>query len=155
MDYFDEDFTTGLGEDLESNLSAVSVMEAPPISIEIREPQQSSNRCNSAATLENMPNHHNQPIILTFGNPSTPEINPQPLNLEDDRVVSEVLTSHGSFVNLEEAAQNARKKKKTGGRVRPASQIHDHILAERKRREQLSQRFVALSAFVPGLKKVS
>ncbi|XP_027114691.1 transcription factor NAI1 [Coffea arabica] len=154
MDYFDEDFTTGLGEDLESNLSAVSVMEAPPISIEIREPQQSSNRCNSAATLENMPNHHNQPIILTFGNPSTPEINPQPLNLEDDRVVSEVLTSHGSFVNLEEEAQNARKKKKTGGRVRPALQIHDHILAERKHREQLSQGFVALSAIVPGLKKM-
>lgn len=30
----------------------------------------------------------------------------------------------------------------------------DHILAERKRREKLSQRFIALSAIVPGLKKV-
>ncbi|RWV96875.1 hypothetical protein GW17_00040377 [Ensete ventricosum] len=31
----------------------------------------------------------------------------------------------------------------------------DHIMAERKRREKLSQRFIALSAIVPGLKKAS
>ncbi|KAL6513124.1 hypothetical protein OROGR_020610 [Orobanche gracilis] len=30
----------------------------------------------------------------------------------------------------------------------------DHILAERKRREKISQRFIALSALVPGLKKM-
>lgn len=30
----------------------------------------------------------------------------------------------------------------------------DHIMAERKRREKLSQRFIALSAIVPGLKKM-
>ncbi|KAM7250773.1 hypothetical protein ACFE04_022656 [Oxalis oulophora] len=30
----------------------------------------------------------------------------------------------------------------------------DHILAERKRREKLSQRFIALSAILPGLKKM-
>lgn len=30
----------------------------------------------------------------------------------------------------------------------------EHILAERKRREKLSQRFIALSKIVPGLKKV-
>lgn len=30
----------------------------------------------------------------------------------------------------------------------------DHVIAERKRREKLSQRFIALSAVVPGLKKM-
>ena len=30
----------------------------------------------------------------------------------------------------------------------------DHVIAERKRREKLTQRFIALSALVPGLKKV-
>ncbi|XP_022929215.1 transcription factor bHLH25-like [Cucurbita moschata] len=30
----------------------------------------------------------------------------------------------------------------------------DHVLAERKRREKLSQRFIALSALLPGLKKM-
>ncbi|KAJ6671062.1 SYMBIOTIC AMMONIUM TRANSPORTER [Salix viminalis] len=34
------------------------------------------------------------------------------------------------------------------------SQSQDHIIAERKRREKLSQRFIALSAVVPGLKKM-
>lgn len=34
------------------------------------------------------------------------------------------------------------------------SQPQDHIIAERKRREKLSQRFIALSALVPGLQKV-
>lgn len=33
-------------------------------------------------------------------------------------------------------------------------QCKDHIIAERKRREKLSQRFIALSALIPGLKKV-
>lgn len=30
----------------------------------------------------------------------------------------------------------------------------DHIIAERKRRENISQRLIALSAMIPGLKKV-
>lgn len=37
---------------------------------------------------------------------------------------------------------------------RPAAQNQDHILAERKRREKLSERFIALSKIVPGLKKM-
>lgn len=39
-------------------------------------------------------------------------------------------------------------------RGRTTSNNQEHILAERKRREKLSQRFIALSAIVPGLKKV-
>ncbi|VAI01911.1 unnamed protein product [Triticum turgidum subsp. durum] len=37
---------------------------------------------------------------------------------------------------------------------RPAAQNQDHIMAERKRREKLSERFIALSKIVPGLKKM-
>jgi len=33
-------------------------------------------------------------------------------------------------------------------------QARDHVIAERKRREKLSQRFIALSSILPGLKKV-
>ncbi|ONK64912.1 uncharacterized protein A4U43_C07F31400 [Asparagus officinalis] len=36
--------------------------------------------------------------------------------------------------------------------LRPAH-AHEHIIAERKRREKLSQRFIALAAVIPGLKK--
>ncbi|KAL5703961.1 hypothetical protein ACHQM5_022449 [Ranunculus cassubicifolius] len=35
----------------------------------------------------------------------------------------------------------------------PSATAQDHIIAERKRREKLSQRFIALSALVPDLKK--
>ncbi|CAN8241787.1 unnamed protein product [Cochlearia groenlandica] len=38
--------------------------------------------------------------------------------------------------------------------TRSQSNSQDHILAERKRREKLTQRFVALSALIPGLKKM-
>ncbi|KAJ4890775.1 Transcription factor bHLH18 [Raphanus sativus] len=38
--------------------------------------------------------------------------------------------------------------------TRSPSNAQEHILAERKRREKLTQRFVALSALIPGLKKM-
>ncbi|KAJ6288257.1 hypothetical protein OIU76_024283 [Salix suchowensis] len=38
--------------------------------------------------------------------------------------------------------------------TRSALRVQDHIMAERKRREKLSQQFIALSAIVPGLKKM-
>lgn len=127
-----------------ANLCASSAMEAPPVGIERPSKQLKRNGYSSS------------PIILTFGNPSTPKMNRQQVNLgtlnPEDDAVSEVLTSQGSFANLDEATKSLPAKKK--GRTRPASQTYDHIIAERKRREQLSQRFVALSAMVPGLKKV-
>ncbi|KAL8554827.1 hypothetical protein ACS0TY_002856 [Phlomoides rotata] len=44
--------------------------------------------------------------------------------------------------------------KRVSTNTRQLAQAQDHILAERKRREKLSQRFIALSALVPGLKKM-
>jgi len=42
----------------------------------------------------------------------------------------------------------------SGKKSRSGSQYLDHIMAERKRRLELSQKFIALSATIPGLKKV-
>lgn len=36
---------------------------------------------------------------------------------------------------------------------RASGHTHNHVMVERKRREKLSQRFIALSAIIPGLKK--
>ncbi|KAK8613755.1 hypothetical protein V6N13_101512 [Hibiscus sabdariffa] len=44
-----------------------------------------------------------------------------------------------------------KQLKTSGTRI---SQTNHHIMAERKRRERLSQKFIALSALVPGLKKM-
>ncbi|KAH0865818.1 hypothetical protein HID58_083029 [Brassica napus] len=47
-----------------------------------------------------------------------------------------------------------RETKKAQPLTRSPSNAQEHILAERKRREKLTQRFVALSALIPGLKKM-
>lgn len=118
-------------------------------------------RKSNSSTNQNVPNARRAartPIVLTFGN-TTAETNPNKHSLSpdinDDSLIStENLTSQGNLEEAVAAAKSTKLNKKTGGRVRPASQTYDHIIAERKRREQLSQHFVALSAIVPGLKKV-
>ncbi|KAJ8769002.1 hypothetical protein K2173_023997 [Erythroxylum novogranatense] len=70
-----------------------------------------------------------------------------------DTSPSDILTSQGSFMNQNyvfKASQEARRIS-TNTKL---SQSQDHIIAERNRREKLSQRFIALSAIVPGLKKM-
>ncbi|GER30752.1 basic helix-loop-helix (bHLH) DNA-bindingsuperfamily protein, partial [Striga asiatica] len=74
--------------------------------------------------------------------------------VEGNRVVSQTFKSRGSKNTSNNAKQRSSqlpKKKKT--RTRPPAQVYEHIMAERRRREQLSQLFIALSAIVPGLKK--
>ncbi|KAI9107583.1 hypothetical protein K1719_021620 [Acacia pycnantha] len=39
-------------------------------------------------------------------------------------------------------------------RTRNSSETLDHIMAERKRRQELTEKFIALSATIPGLKKI-
>ncbi|KAG4175832.1 hypothetical protein ERO13_A11G209900v2 [Gossypium hirsutum] len=43
--------------------------------------------------------------------------------------------------------------KRVGSSTRAPLYAQDHVIAERKRREKLSQRFISLSALIPGLKK--
>ncbi|TKY68860.1 Transcription factor bHLH25 [Spatholobus suberectus] len=60
---------------------------------------------------------------------------------------------HGERERSKETREesNTRKSK----RDRNTSQTQDHIIAERKRRENITRMFVALSAIIPGLKKIS
>ncbi|KAK6151103.1 hypothetical protein DH2020_016035 [Rehmannia glutinosa] len=104
------------------------------------------------------------PVILNFGNHSIPseniqQVNPMVTNPEEPVIAPEVFRSQGLMsynVNSEEAIPKMPKVQPTKkkARIRPPSQTYDHIIAERRRREQLSQLFVALSALVPGLKKM-
>ncbi|XP_057976834.1 transcription factor bHLH18-like isoform X2 [Malania oleifera] len=65
---------------------------------------------------------------------------------------SDILVSQGSYGNQNRVFKACQEDKRISTTPR-VSQAHDHIIAERKRREKLSQRFIALSAIVPGLKK--
>lgn len=57
---------------------------------------------------------------------------------------SDGLVSQGFFKNQNYVFKAAKR----------VSHTQDHIIAERKRREKISQRLIALSAIIPGLKKV-
>ncbi|KAG5040493.1 hypothetical protein JHK85_012969 [Glycine max] len=50
--------------------------------------------------------------------------------------------------------KNQNFETKTSHGKRSPAHAQDHIMAERKRREKLSQSFIALAALVPGLKKM-
>ncbi|CAL9775589.1 unnamed protein product [Musa acuminata subsp. burmannicoides] len=77
------------------------------------------------------------PRILSFGNPESPICLAATVKPKEE--MEALILGQGA------------KKVSTG--AKPAAQNQEHIMAERKRREKLSQRFIALSAVVPGLKK--
>ncbi|KAK4416384.1 Transcription factor [Sesamum alatum] len=164
MDAFDEEVAALLGQDFGTCLSpgnsstlisiipSITSMETPS---EPPPKLQKPNNFSNFSTIQGLPNHDrasSTPIILNFGSANSLEnprqANPRHANPEEEayRIVSEILRS-------EEQTKCAQILKKPT-RVRPPSQTYDHIIAERKRREQLSQRFVALSTIVPGLKKM-
>ncbi|TKY55572.1 Transcription factor bHLH25 [Spatholobus suberectus] len=62
--------------------------------------------------------------------------------------------SQGAYDNNRFLDYDKRGKKAATILARNPTQAQDHVIAERKRREKLSQRFIALSAIVPGLKKL-
>lgn len=64
-------------------------------------------------------------------------------------------TSQGTQLNQNYAPKSGRGKKRAlAPNAKPESNTTDHIIAERKRREKLSQQFIALTTIVPGLKKM-
>ncbi|KAK8495215.1 hypothetical protein V6N13_028970 [Hibiscus sabdariffa] len=64
---------------------------------------------------------------------------------------SPLVTSNGPYGHTNYAPKSNNNH---GIKRNHSSLAQDHIMAERKRREKLSQRFIALSAIVPGLKKM-
>ncbi|KAL8211095.1 hypothetical protein R6Q57_005532 [Mikania cordata] len=95
---------------------------------------------------------HNNPYTISFKNPTSPQdmnhiygrskLNyPNATMREDDQTSLNEL--HG-FINDATSSRNKRNHR----------QLQDHVLAERKRREKLTERFIALYSLLPGLKKM-
>ncbi|CAI0430701.1 unnamed protein product, partial [Linum tenue] len=68
---------------------------------------------------------------------------PEPSSVVDEQ--------YGSVFN---SGQGIKRTAAAAAMSRSPLSAQDHVVAERKRREKLSQRFIALSAVVPGLKKM-
>ncbi|KAK7386179.1 hypothetical protein VNO78_26213 [Psophocarpus tetragonolobus] len=69
-----------------------------------------------------------------------------------DAICSSLLSSEATVLSSEHVTKPA-KAKQGAKKCRSSSETQDHIMAERKRRQELSERFIALSATIPGLKK--
>lgn len=67
------------------------------------------------------------------------------LSFENSSV--EPATTHSEIPKGKQGSKNIRH--------RSSCEMQGHIMAERKRRQVLTERFIALSAIIPGLKKVS
>ncbi|XP_045814886.1 transcription factor bHLH18-like [Trifolium pratense] len=91
--------------------------------------------------------------FLCFNN-ENPETEPNPiLNIDSSlKPKAQILNYDGKSENKKkEPKRNIQESKKTDSVTRNAK---DHIIAERKRREKISQQFIALSALIPDLKKM-
>ncbi|KAL0343429.1 UNVERIFIED_CONTAM: hypothetical protein Sangu_1230300 [Sesamum angustifolium] len=174
MDLFDEDTTAVFGQHFEnhlppgSNASSSTLISIPgsfTAAVTEQAKQHNPDSYSCFPTIDSVI-HPDQapsaPIVLTFWNQNSPRnlqrVYPGPaLNPEKEDVVLLPQASNSKCSsyneNSEETMQRVQPTKKRS-RIRPPSQTYDHITAERRRREQLSQLFVALSTIVPGLKKV-
>lgn len=88
--------------------------------------------------------------ILSFDNPKQNEI---VLPQMGNSLLS-TPKPKGSSKNQNLETETETKTKTSKGTRRSPAHAQEHIMAERKRRERLSQSFIALAALVPGLKKM-
>ncbi|KAD3067448.1 hypothetical protein E3N88_02438 [Mikania micrantha] len=70
------------------------------------------------------------------------------ISFGDIKPKDEILSFGDSYGFIESGS------KKVPTTIRNPIQVQDHVLAERKRREKLAQRFIALSTLLPDLKKM-
>ncbi|TKY70706.1 Transcription factor bHLH25 [Spatholobus suberectus] len=92
--------------------------------------------------------------ILAFDN-----VNPAPILYNDSTLKPKAkVACHGRKGPLEnqkkEPRHNIQENNNSGSASRSPHHAKDHIITERKRREKISQQFIALSALIPGLKKM-
>nr|XP_010936244.1 transcription factor bHLH18 [Elaeis guineensis] len=113
---------------------------------------------NSCTTEQNsaLAPDASSPSILSFGNLDSPrnqaELYERLVGAVRPKEEMEILIPPGSKRSYDNMVGQGPKRMNMG--ARPSSHNQDHIIAERKRREKLSQRFIALSAIIPGLKKM-
>ncbi|XP_045827341.1 uncharacterized protein LOC123919463 [Trifolium pratense] len=87
-----------------------------------------------------------QSLILSFDNPlNSPPTTNTPHIYGNKHVSTQIPKGSSKNENLEAKTSQNKRSRYHG---------NDHIMAERKRREKLSQSFIALAALVPNLKKM-
>ncbi|XP_061340053.1 transcription factor bHLH18-like [Gastrolobium bilobum] len=88
--------------------------------------------------------------ILSFDNSTMTPSTPEPCFNNN-----QLLGTEGTTLPSKRTLKSQKPEPKQGAikRARSSSQTTDHIMAERKRRQELTERFIALSATIPSLNK--
>lgn len=139
--FSDESYTSHV--DLDNN--SVQTPTAPP-------PAKQARTSGSSRRIASMATSSSSSQIISFGNVELSSMVAQPSydNKNNNKTPNYYCSpnkNHGVGIKRSVAAMNSNN--------RSPLVAQEHVLAERKRREKLSQRFVALSALIPDLKKVT
>ena len=105
------------------------------------------------ASLEENTGFDDMPILTQHASPQFPKS--CVLSFEGSTSVPTKKTCHHLGEDKKQTQNEKPHYRKPLKRERTSSQTVDHIIAERKRRENITTLFIALSALIPGLKKVS
>ncbi|PKI33098.1 hypothetical protein CRG98_046511 [Punica granatum] len=98
--------------------------------------------------------------IISFGNSGSPPSRTKSMTPDGNVSFPSHVISHGYSYqlgeNIKDISEQGSHSNKRGHGAMNRTPLHaqDHVIAERKRREKLSQRFIALSAVIPSLKKM-
>jgi len=147
------DIATALEENQQSSFSTESHSSVAESGTEER-PLRLLKTCtsNSAKTDQLSQKKASTPYsyILSFDNTNPPTTKAESAKKPEAKVAN--LGVAPSSKN--EPKRVTQETKKTGPSARSSHNTQDHIIAERMRREKISQQFIALSALIPDLKKV-
>ncbi|KAG6435233.1 hypothetical protein SASPL_100103 [Salvia splendens] len=101
------------------------------------------------------------PKLISFESSTSPKLDQNTANLDtnsDYSLTSEIINFSSSAKDDNSSSSNEycphSAKRGSSAAPRTPSQAMDHVVAERKRRENLSQLFISLSKVIPGLKKL-
>ncbi|CAH2061443.1 unnamed protein product [Thlaspi arvense] len=103
--------------------------------------QMKVNSTSSSPTSSSSSGSLTTPQVISFGSPD------QKMN------VVETSLNFSNVANMEQRVGSKRKDCGHIGGKREPHLLKEHVLAERKRRQKLNERLIALSALLPGLKK--
>ncbi|XP_014508404.1 transcription factor bHLH18 [Vigna radiata var. radiata] len=147
------DIATALEENPQSSFSTESHSSVTESGIEER-PLKLLKTCtsNSAKTEQLSQMRASTPCsyILSFDNTNPPTAKVESATKPETKVVKRGI----ALPSKNESKRVTQESKKTGSSTRSSHHTQDHIIAERMRREKISQQFIALSSLIPDLKKM-
>ncbi|ESW27774.1 hypothetical protein PHAVU_003G231100 [Phaseolus vulgaris] len=147
------DIATALEENPQSSFSQESHSSVTESGIEERPLKLLKKTCtsNSAKTDQLSQKKASTPssYILSFDNTNPPTAKVESLVKPETKVNRGI-----ALPSKNEPKRVTQESKKTGSSARSSHHTQDHIIAERMRREKISQQFIALSALIPDLKKM-